>query len=52
MIAPGRVSAIKGDRDICLAAGRDDYLAKPIQSVELKRVLERWLSNRQSEVAP
>jgi PAS domain S-box-containing protein len=43
-------NAMQGDRDICLAAGMDDYLAKPIQQVELRRVLERWL--RHSEVAP
>ena len=34
--------AMKGDRERLLRAGMDDYLAKPIQSSELMRVLERF----------
>jgi PAS domain S-box-containing protein len=36
--------AMTGDRQKCLDAGMDDYLAKPIKSAELLVVLERWLS--------
>jgi len=36
-------SAIDGDRESCLAAGMDDFVAKPIQMDQLRKVLERWL---------
>ncbi|HEX5621612.1 MAG TPA: response regulator, partial [Solirubrobacteraceae bacterium] len=35
--------AMKGDRDRCLEAGMDDYLAKPLRPDELDDVLARWL---------
>jgi CheY-like chemotaxis protein len=34
-------NAMQGDREICLAAGMDDYVAKPIQAKELVYALER-----------
>jgi CheY-like chemotaxis protein len=34
--------AIKGDREICVEAGMDDYLSKPIHLQELIAVVERW----------
>ncbi|KFX68260.1 histidine kinase [Pseudomonas taeanensis MS-3] len=37
--------AMKGDRDKCIAAGADDYLAKPISRDELLGTLLRWLSS-------
>ena len=33
---------MQGDREHCLAAGMDDYLAKPIQLDTLRAVLHRW----------
>jgi len=35
-------SALAADRERCLAAGMDDYLAKPIDPDLLAAVLERW----------
>ena len=42
-------NAMKGDRERCLAAGMDDYLAKPLRPEELDAALERWLG---AEPAP
>ena len=35
--------AVAGDREICLTAGMDDYLAKPYRRSELCAMLARWL---------
>ncbi len=32
---------MKGDRERCLEAGRDDYISKPIDNEELFRIIER-----------
>jgi CheY-like chemotaxis protein len=35
-------NAMVGDREKCLEAGMDDYIAKPIRIVEVRAALERW----------
>ena len=44
-------NAMKGDRERCLAAGMDDYLAKPFNKEQLAAVLERW-TNAAAEAGP
>jgi signal transduction histidine kinase/CheY-like chemotaxis protein len=43
--------AMKGDRERCLNAGMDDYLAKPIQACELFEVIVRVVPSRPAAAA-
>ena len=45
-------SAMKGDRERCLEAGMDDYVAKPVTPELLESVLRRWLGGPVAAAAP
>jgi CheY-like chemotaxis protein len=44
--------AMHGDRERCLAAGMDDYLAKPITSASIDAILARWLPSSPVSTEP
>jgi signal transduction histidine kinase/CheY-like chemotaxis protein len=44
--------AMAGDADRCLAAGMDDYIAKPVTIAALGRTLARWAAVRRPEALP
>jgi two-component system, sensor histidine kinase and response regulator len=35
-------NAMQGDRDMCLAAGMDDYITKPIKREQVFEMLQKW----------
>jgi PAS domain S-box-containing protein len=41
--------AVVGDRETCLAAGMNDYLRKPLKSLDLTEMLEKWLPAEESQ---
>jgi CheY-like chemotaxis protein len=44
-------NAMRGDRERCIDAGMDDYLAKPFKKDQLLELLERWTKREQVRVA-
>lgn len=38
--------AMKGDQELCLAAGMDDYLSKPCSENQIKAILKKWLPHK------
>ncbi|KZF25246.1 hypothetical protein L228DRAFT_265722 [Xylona heveae TC161] len=43
-------SAIRGDREKCLEAGMNDYLAKPVRAQVLKTMLEQYLGQKPEDI--
>jgi CheY-like chemotaxis protein len=41
--------AVTGSREMCLEAGMDDYISKPVILNELYQALSRWLPQEQTE---
>jgi signal transduction histidine kinase/ligand-binding sensor domain-containing protein/ActR/RegA family two-component response regulator len=39
-------NAMQGDRERCLEAGMDDYVPKPCERDQLRRILSRWVTRR------
>ena len=40
-------NAMQGDRELCLTAGMDDYIAKPVEAGDLMRALQKAVANPQ-----
>jgi PAS domain S-box-containing protein len=42
-------NALKGDREICIKAGMDDYITKPVTPAAISQILENWSPEKQDE---
>jgi CheY-like chemotaxis protein len=35
-------NAMRGDREMCIEAGMDDYVSKPVEREELRSIVNKW----------
>jgi CheY-like chemotaxis protein len=42
-------NAMQGDREKCLSAGMDDYIAKPIRRESITEMLQKWTPKNRVE---
>ncbi|MEO5357454.1 MAG: response regulator [Nitrospirae bacterium YQR-1] len=42
--------ALKGDMEICLAAGMDDYISKPLRADDLYRLIEKYIASSSKDI--
>jgi CheY-like chemotaxis protein len=45
-------SAMPGDREKCITAGMDDYIAKPVRLEDVRAIIERWAATAARIEAP
>lgn len=45
-------NAMEGDRERCLDAGMDDYMAKPVKEEVMEAILSKWLADKVSGTQP
>jgi len=36
-------NALKGDREVCISAGMNDYIGKPVKMDDLEQIIDKWL---------
>jgi len=36
-------NALKGDREVCIEAGMNDYIGKPVKMDDLENIIDKWL---------
>lgn len=43
-------NAMKGDDEICKAAGMDDYIAKPVKPSDIEKILLSWIPHEKKQL--